>query len=82
MVEHFCAGSRLRIEEAFRGVRRNNDRMGYRLAQDVLQGSADWLLDGIVGERAEVLESTSGAELAEETRIPELEEVRGRTSGL
>jgi alkylation response protein AidB-like acyl-CoA dehydrogenase len=35
-VDYFCRGSRLRIEEKFRAVRRNNDKLGYKLAQRVL----------------------------------------------
>ena len=38
LVDHFCAESRLRIDRAFRGIRTNNDHMGYRLAQNVLKG--------------------------------------------
>ena len=32
----FLPGSRLRIEEKFRGLRHNADRAGYKLAQQVL----------------------------------------------
>jgi 3-hydroxyacyl-CoA dehydrogenase/alkylation response protein AidB-like acyl-CoA dehydrogenase/enoyl-CoA hydratase/carnithine racemase len=39
LADYFCHASRLRIEEAFRAVRRNADRSGYRLAQQVLAGS-------------------------------------------
>jgi hypothetical protein len=39
LADYFCHASRLRIEEAFRAVRRNADRPGYRLAQQVLAGS-------------------------------------------
>ena len=49
LVEHFAAGSRNRIDAHFRGVRNNHDRMGYRLAQQMLQGPYDWMLEGIVG---------------------------------
>jgi hypothetical protein len=38
LVDYFCRASRLRIEEKFRGVRRNADHAGYRLAQQVLAG--------------------------------------------
>jgi len=38
LVDYFCKASRLRIEEKFRGVSRNADREGYRLAQQVLAG--------------------------------------------
>jgi alkylation response protein AidB-like acyl-CoA dehydrogenase len=36
LVEYFCTASRLRIEEKFRGIRRNADKAGYKLAQQVL----------------------------------------------
>ena len=39
LVDYFCQASRLRIEEKFRGVRRNTDSAGYRLAQQVLGAS-------------------------------------------
>jgi len=35
-IDYFCRSSRLRIEEKFRALRRNNDRAGYKLAQKVL----------------------------------------------
>lgn len=38
LVDYFCRASRLRIEEKFRGVRRNADHASYRLAQEVLAG--------------------------------------------
>jgi hypothetical protein len=38
LADFFCRASRLRIEEKFRGVRRNADQAGYRLAQQVLAG--------------------------------------------
>jgi alkylation response protein AidB-like acyl-CoA dehydrogenase len=57
LVEHFCANSRLRIEEAFRGVSRNTDRMGYRLAQDLLADGASFLFDGIVRKPVEKSET-------------------------
>jgi alkylation response protein AidB-like acyl-CoA dehydrogenase len=40
LVDYFCRTSRLRIAEKFRSVRRNADRAGYRLAQQVLKTSA------------------------------------------
>src|SRR5262245_9043697 len=40
LVDYFCRASRLRIAEKFRGVRRNADRAGYRLAQQVLKANA------------------------------------------
>ena len=39
LADYFCSASRLRIEEKFRGIRRNADRAGYRLAQQVLAGN-------------------------------------------
>jgi len=38
LADYFCRASRLRIEESFRAVRRNTDRAGYRVAQQVLGG--------------------------------------------
>jgi hypothetical protein len=40
LVDYFYRASRLRIEEKFRGVRRNADQAGYRLAQQVLKGNS------------------------------------------
>lgn len=48
LVDDFCAEARLRIEEAFRGVRKNADDRGYKLTQEVLKGSYLWLEKGIV----------------------------------
>jgi hypothetical protein len=73
LVEHFCANSRLRIEEAFRGVAKNTDRMGYRLAQSILADSSAFLNEGIV--RKELEESSPDAAPAE-APAPEL--VRAR----
>jgi hypothetical protein len=50
LVHHFAAEARARISSDFRGIHDNRDRMGYRLAQQMLKGPSDWLLDGIVGE--------------------------------
>jgi alkylation response protein AidB-like acyl-CoA dehydrogenase len=36
LVDYFCQASRLRIEEKFRALRHNADRVGYKLAQEVL----------------------------------------------
>jgi alkylation response protein AidB-like acyl-CoA dehydrogenase len=41
LVDYFCHASRLRIEEKFRAVRHNADRIGYRLAQAVLAGKGN-----------------------------------------
>jgi len=39
LADYFCQASRLRIEEKFRGLGRNTDRAGYRLAQQLLKGN-------------------------------------------
>lgn len=39
LADYFCRASRLRIEETFRAVRRNADRAGYKVAQQVVAGS-------------------------------------------
>jgi hypothetical protein len=38
LADYFCHASRLRITEKFRAVRKNTDRAGYRVAQQVLAG--------------------------------------------
>ncbi len=48
LVDHFCRESRIRIDRAFDGVSDNTDRLGYRLAQDVLGGADTWLFSGMV----------------------------------
>jgi hypothetical protein len=69
LVEHFCTTSRLRIDETFRGVGANADRMGYRLAQSVLGGSSAFLFEGMV-------ETSLDAEvLSEPVAARELEKV-------
>lgn len=52
LLDHFCAESRLRIARAFDGLSDNADRKGYQLAQAVLEGQADWVLDGTVRDAA------------------------------
>ena len=77
LVDHFCAESRLRIEAAFRGVSQNNDRMGYRLAQGLLKGDAEWLLDGILEHTLEAPVSPGEPKPVEAERLTlELEEAR------
>ena len=48
LVDFFCKQSRLRIMRSFRGVRKNNDHHGYRLARRILDGKYAWLEEGIV----------------------------------
>jgi hypothetical protein len=73
LVEHFCANSRLRIEEAFRGVANNTDRMGYRLAQSILADSSSFLHEGIVLKE---LEEAAAEAIAAEEPIRELARAR------
>ena len=48
LVESFCAGSRTRIGELRRGLRRNQDQETYALAQDFLRDGFPTLLEGRV----------------------------------
>jgi alkylation response protein AidB-like acyl-CoA dehydrogenase len=48
LADYFCATSALRVEDLFRATRRNADRAGYRLAQQLLGGEMEWLERGIV----------------------------------
>ena len=48
LVESFCAGSRTRIGELRRGLRRNQDQDTYALAQDFLRDGFPTLLEGRV----------------------------------
>ena len=48
LVESFCAGSRTRIDELRRGLRRNQDQETYALAQDFLGDGFPTLLEGRV----------------------------------
>jgi hypothetical protein len=73
LVDHFCAESRLRIDRNFRGVHTNNDRMGYRLAQDLLKGGSAWLFDGIVGQT--LASQDESGPTGEPQLEPDLEEV-------
>jgi hypothetical protein len=72
LVEHFCLNSRLRIEEAFRGVAKNTDRMGYRLAQSILADSSLFLDEGIVHK--DLVEEQEAAPVEE--KVPELARAR------
>ncbi len=56
LVESFCAGSRKRIAELRRGLRRNDDDRTYALAQDFLKDGFPTLLEG----RAENLYEAPG----------------------
>ncbi|HXV76795.1 MAG TPA: acyl-CoA dehydrogenase family protein [Candidatus Polarisedimenticolaceae bacterium] len=48
LVDHFCRESRRRIDGYFRGIRDNDDAVGYRLAQRILDSETDWLYRGMV----------------------------------
>ncbi len=48
LVDDFCAGSRIRIGELRRGLRRNQDEQTYALAQGFLKGEFPTLLEGRV----------------------------------
>ena len=48
VVDYFCLTSSRRVEELFRALRRNADRKGYKLAQQVIEGRLEWLERGIV----------------------------------
>lgn len=48
LVEDFCAGSRIRVGELRRGLRRNQDEQTYALAQGFLKGDFPTLLEGRV----------------------------------
>ncbi|MDH3284276.1 MAG: acyl-CoA dehydrogenase family protein [Acidobacteriota bacterium] len=49
LADFFCRQARLRIDARFRGIRRNHDRAGYKLAQRVLDGQYTWMEEGTVG---------------------------------
>lgn len=53
LVEHYCAESRLRIRRSFDGVSHNADRLGYRLAQHVLDDGDAFLFAGTVDVKLE-----------------------------
>lgn len=48
LVDFFCREARLRIAAHFRGIRHNNDRLAYQLAQDVLRGDYEFMEREIV----------------------------------
>jgi hypothetical protein len=66
LVDHFCRDSRARIADFFAGIRHNHDAVGYRLAQQVLDGAAPWMTEGVVGERLLAVAATSGERKAQE----------------
>jgi hypothetical protein len=46
IADYFCRMSRLRIAEKFRGIRRNADRAGYKLAQQIVKGDRSYAQNG------------------------------------
>jgi alkylation response protein AidB-like acyl-CoA dehydrogenase len=48
VANYFCRSARLRIGNHFAGTRRNADKRGYQLTQDLLGGKHAMLCDGIV----------------------------------
>jgi hypothetical protein len=48
LVQFFVEEAKLRIDDRFRGLTHNNDRIGYKLAQAVANGAYPWLEDGII----------------------------------
>jgi len=48
LADYFCRTARLRIAAHFTGLRRNADKDGYRLAQEVLGGKHEWLEEGML----------------------------------
>jgi hypothetical protein len=48
IADYFCRSARLRIDRHFDGIGHNTDKLGYRLAQDLLQTPVDCLENGIV----------------------------------
>ncbi len=48
LADYFCRSTRLRIDTHFAGTRRNVDKRGYQLTQELLAGKYALLRDGIV----------------------------------
>jgi alkylation response protein AidB-like acyl-CoA dehydrogenase len=48
IADYFCQSARLRINKHFEGIRNNTDKLGYKLAQDLLQNRVECLENGIV----------------------------------
>jgi alkylation response protein AidB-like acyl-CoA dehydrogenase len=48
LADYFCRSARLRIDHHFAGTRRNADRRGYQLTQELLGGKHDFLKSGVV----------------------------------
>jgi alkylation response protein AidB-like acyl-CoA dehydrogenase len=48
LADLFCRLSRRRIREHFRGLFQNDDTAAYRVARHAMEGSYDWLTDGVL----------------------------------
>ena len=48
LVDFFCREARRRVDDQFRGVRGNDDRVGYALAQQVLERETPWVFTDMV----------------------------------
>jgi alkylation response protein AidB-like acyl-CoA dehydrogenase len=48
LADYFCRSARVRIDHHFAGTRRNADRPGYELTQELLGGKHDFLRSGVV----------------------------------
>jgi len=48
LADFFCRSARLRIEKYFRGISKNTDHAGYKLAQETLDGKLSDVERGIV----------------------------------
>ncbi|MBI4661609.1 MAG: acyl-CoA dehydrogenase family protein [Verrucomicrobia bacterium] len=53
LADFACRSARVRLEQNFRALWRNDDRQNYQLAQQVLEGRLVWLERGIVGQPSE-----------------------------
>ena len=52
VVNYFCRSSRFRIDNQFAGTRRNADKRGYQLTQELLAGKHSMLREGIVRQQS------------------------------
>lgn len=48
VADYFCKTARLRIDDLFTQLHQNNDKAGYRFAQQVLGGQQQWLERGVL----------------------------------
>ena len=70
LVESFCAGSRQRIEELRRGLRRNADQQTYDLAQEFLKDGFPTLLAGRVPNRYDAPAGSGAPQKASAEGLP------------